>query len=429
MLRKLTLISTLCLLTHPAFATEADFEKRMARGVAALETGDTTRAREEFSEAVREHPNDPEAALYLAIALGRANDPDAESALKAALRLEPGNPRTNLELGVYYYHLKMYDESGDYFENLLALQPEPDMKTAAEAYLANIRSRSGGKRWGITLAAGMQYDSNVPLAANKAQLPANNDRMGDWRGLINLGLSGIVYRDSSQELGANYSLYQTAHLHLSDFNLTQNLLDISYKKRFSPLLTAKVSAGVEAMQLGGEKFVNNYTISPAILIALDDRSSIGLDYRVRAADFKNSATYPTNSERDGTTVTINLNYRRQLSDSLNLRTGYTFDRDMTHTAAWGSDTHSASIGLGATLPYSLLLDVSCDMAGRRYDYPLAPATAIRADATIATGASLTWQTAEQYSITMGYHFTHNNSNIAGYDYDRNITSLMFQGRY
>jgi len=43
--------------------------------------------RDRWRAAVNEHPTDPEAALYLAIALNRADDPAAESALKTAQNL------------------------------------------------------------------------------------------------------------------------------------------------------------------------------------------------------------------------------------------------------------------------------------------------------------------------------------------------------
>ena len=429
MLRKLTLLCTFCLMTHPAFATEADFEKRMARGVTALDAGDAARAQEEFRAAVKEHPADPEAALYLAIALNRANDPAAESALKSALRLEPGNPRINLELGTYYYNHGIYDESGDYFENLLALKPDAEMKTAAEAYLTNIRGQSSGKRWGATLMGGMQYDSNVPLAADPTLLPTGSDRMGDWKGVINFGLNGTAYHDSHQELTGSYSLYQTLHLHLTDFDLTQNTFDVAYKRRITPLLSAKLSSGFESIQLGGKQFVNDYSITPGALVSLDDGIVIGLDYRFRESFFKDSVTYPTNTDRNGVIHSILLSYRQPLSETINLRVGYSFDRELTRVSAWSSFVHSGSAGLTISLPHALMLDVSAEASGRNYDEILTGATELRSDTTLTGGASLIWQASQYLGLSLGHQYTSNTSNVSGYEYTRGITSIMLQGRY
>jgi tetratricopeptide (TPR) repeat protein len=429
MLRKLILLCILCLAALPAFASEADFEKRMARGVAALDAGNPALAQDEFRAAQTQHPDDPETALYLAIALNRAGDPAAESALKTALRLDPANPRINFELGTFYYTQKMYDEAGDYFENLLGQKPEADMKTAAEGYLATIRSRSGDKRWGATVTGGVQYDSNVPLAADNTQLPSGISSRGDMRGVINLGLTGVALRDSQQELTGAYSLYQTVHLKLGDFNLTQNLLSATYTRILSPLLTAKASAEFESILMGGTQFVNDFSLTPGLFASFAQGMTSGIEYRLRDSFFKNSGTYPTNTDRDGLSHSVILSHRQRLTETMNLRLGYTFDRDSTTVAAWSSNAHRGNAGVAITLPYALLLDASVDTANRKYDEIQTGATAIRSDTTFTGAASLTWQAGEHLGVSVGYHYTTNNSNISGYDYNRGITSLMVQGRY
>jgi hypothetical protein len=401
----------------------------MARGAAALEAGDPVRAQTEYREAVKEHPNDPEAALYLAIALNRTDDPAAESALKTALRLEPGNPRINLELGTFFYNRRMYEESGDYFENLLALNTDLEMKAAAEGYLANIRSQSSGKRWGVSLMGGMQYDTNVPLAADPTQLPVGTSRMGDWKGIVNFGLNGVAFRDSHQELTGSYSFYQTLHLHLNEFNLTQNTIDVTYKRRLTPLLSAKLSADLESIQLGGKQFLNDYSITPGVLVTLHDGIIIGLDYRFRDSYFKDSDTYPTSTDRDGVTHSVILSYHHPLSETLNLRAGYTFDRALTKLTAWSSIAHTGSAGVTISLPHALTLDVSMEAVATDYDEILIGATDIRSDTTLTGAAALIWQASEHLGLSLGYQYTNNRSNISGYGYNRGITSIMLQGRY
>lgn len=429
MLRKLILLAALCSISVPAFATEADFQKSMARGVVALESGDAATAQDEFRSALKEHPTDPEATLYLAISLNRANDPDAESALKNALRLDPANPRINLELGSYYYNRKMFEEAGDYFENLLAQQPDAEMKAAADGYLAAIRKQGSGKRWGVTATGGVQYDSNVPLAADSGPLPAGVSRKGDLRGLFNISLTGVALRDTQQELTGSYSFYQTAHLRLSDFNLTQNLIDVTYKRQVSPLLSARVSGSFESILLGGKLFDNDVNITPGLFAVFREGMISGFEYRLRGSSYSNSSTYPTNSDRNGVSHAVIISHRQQLSDTLNARAGYTYERDLAKVDAWSSSAHLGSAGLAVRLPESLLLDVTLDVAARKYDEALAGVTAARSDTTVTGGASLTWQQSERFGVSLGYSYTGNSSNVSGYDYSRSITSIMVQGRY
>jgi hypothetical protein len=275
----------------------------------------------------------------------------------------------------------------------------------------------------------MQYDSNVPLAASGAQLPVGIDRRGDWRGVLNLALNGVTYRDSQQELTGSYSLYQTLHLHLSDFNLTQNLFDVSYTRRISPLLSAKASGGFESILMGGNQFVNSFTLSPSLLAAFQEGITTGLEYRFRGSEFKNSSLFPTNTERNGVSHSIILNHRQQISEAFNLRAGYTFERELTDVAAWSSRSHRGSAGLAVSLPNSFLLDFFMDATTRKYDEILTGATEVRLDTTFSGGASVTWQAAEYFGVSAGYYYTRNMSNITDYEYSRGITSVMFQGRY
>jgi hypothetical protein len=429
MFRKLILLSTLCCLSTPAFATEADFEKRMARGVTALDSDNAALALEEFRAALAEHPEDQEAHLYRAIALNRAEDPAAESALKEALRLDPGNSQINFELGTHYYKRTMYDEAGEYFEHLLARNPDPEMKTAAEAYLANIQSQRGGKRWGITLMSGVQYDSNVPLAATNVQLPVGVDRRGDTRMAFNLGLNGTAYHDNTQELSGRYSLYQTVHFNLTDFNLTQNLIDISYKKKLSPVLQAKISGGFEAIALGGDQYMDDVTVTPGVLITFKEGMTTGLDYTFRDSTFKNSTLYPANSERNGVTHVLLLSHTQRITETINLRLGYSFERELADVTAWSSTAHRGTAGFAASLTNKVLLDVAADLVGTEYDAIQTGATALRSDTTFTGSVSLTWQVFKQVGVSFGYHHTANSSNVPEYDYTRGITSILFQGRY
>jgi hypothetical protein len=420
----------LCLITTPARATQADFEKRMARGVTAIDARDFIAAQEEFRAALTEHPDDPEATLSLAIALTRATDPRAESALKAALRLDPGNPRTNLELGTYYYSRAMYDEAGDYFDAVLTQHPDQEMKAAAEEYRAAILKQSGsGKRWGISATAGLQHDSNVPLVASGGELPLGISRRSDLRSVLALNLTGVILRDSSQELSGGYSLYQTLHLHLSDFNLTQNRIDLTYKRQVHPLLSARLGGSFESILMGGTQYLSDFAITPGLFATFREGMTTGVEYRFRDSFFKNSDTFPGNTDRNGTTHSLILSHRQQLNESLTLRLGYTLERENTTVAAWSATSHHGSAGLAVTLPYALLCDMTLDADTRKYAESIDGATAVRSDNSISGGASLTWQAGEHLGASFGYHYSSNNSNISGYDYNRGITSIMVQGRY
>ncbi|MBI5049348.1 MAG: tetratricopeptide repeat protein [Nitrospirae bacterium] len=134
-----------------SYAVEAKYERHIAKGIAYIEARDYVNAAEEFRSALKEKPNDPVAVLYLGIAFSRSGDKEAETILKKALALNPQEPRTNLELGIYYFSKAVYDEAKDYFENTIEIAPNTEFSSKSEEYLKRIKERAVTKPWSINV--------------------------------------------------------------------------------------------------------------------------------------------------------------------------------------------------------------------------------------------------------------------------------------
>src|SRR4030065_584259 len=169
-----------------AYASETAYEQRIARGIANMEDKDYAGAIESFRAALKEKPDDYSATLYLGIALSRAKDKDAEVTLKKAFSINPNEPRINLELGVYYFDIKKYDEAKGYLNNAMKLSQDDELKDRAEEYLAVIGEKGIKKKWLLNISLGGQYDTNVILTADTTPLPEGISGKSDWRGIIEL---------------------------------------------------------------------------------------------------------------------------------------------------------------------------------------------------------------------------------------------------
>ena len=140
------------LLSSVSHATVATYEQHLAKGVAGVEEADYRVAVEEFRAALKEKPLDPAATLYLGIALNRSGDREAETVLKQALAMEPADPRTNIELGIYYFTYSLYGEARDYFENTIKLAPGTEFSAKAREYLTRISEGGLAKPWALNLS-------------------------------------------------------------------------------------------------------------------------------------------------------------------------------------------------------------------------------------------------------------------------------------
>ena len=96
-------------------AAQTPYEQYVSKGKASLEGKDYDAAEEAFRAALQERPDDYNVTLYLCIVLSRTGLKEGESLLKKALLMNPGDPNTNLHLGLYYLNRSIYPEAMDYF--------------------------------------------------------------------------------------------------------------------------------------------------------------------------------------------------------------------------------------------------------------------------------------------------------------------------
>lgn len=413
-----------------ASAGETAYEQAMARGVSASENGDNKAAALEFSSALGERPNDPEALLYLGIAQNRAKETEAESTLKKALSLDPANPRTNLELGILYLNRGVNAEAEDYFENTVRIAPDSAQASNAREHLRLLKSSGRDKRWELRFLTGVQYDSNVLLNAEGVPLPVGVERSGDWRGIFNLGVKYSPLRTNDFDLTASYSLYQSFHFRLDQFDINQNQVELAGKYRFNDMLAVKLGYTFEYQFIGGDSYADNNSVMASLLLT-DPASGIStsVDYRYRNTGYKNTPMFSFNHERSGDNHQAGFTSKLQFGNNVLFRAGYYFDQDLTYRDYWDYGGKKGLAGMTMRLPFSLVMDVGGEAYFKDYEALYPGAGAQRKDTSWTGSLVASRFFGEMFSLTAGIYYNRNESNIAAFDYVRTITSLLAQVRF
>lgn len=418
-----------CCMAVPAFATDADFEKAMARGVAGIESGEYAAAADEFRQALAQHPDDPQATLYLGIALNRSKDAAAEETLKRALRHDPASARTNLELGTLYLQRGIYEEARDFFRETLNLGAEGEIADAARRGLELIESPKSDKRWGVRLMGGGQFDDNVVLNPDGSPLPTGIARKSDWRGIISLGVNFIPVKTERFELSAGYGAYQSLHTRLTQFDLTQNQLDLAARLRLGGALTAGLAYGLEYLQVGGHDFAVNHSISPSLTYSPRDGLATQLSYRYRDTAYKDQPMFAANHDRSGETHLAALQQKIPLGDSVVIRAGYSYERELTARSYWDQYGSRLLAGVTAQLPLELVGDASAEFVTRTYGGVYPGTGQVRRDEAWSASLVMSRPIGKNFSLTAGYYHTGNDSNLSVFTYTRSITSILAHVRF
>lgn len=429
-MRALTMAVLICVvLSAAAYPADVPASGEVAVGIALIRGGDFRKAVRFLREAVDKAPGDLEANFYLGVALNRLSEKEAETVLKKALMQTPENPYVNFELGLFYFGKEIDAEAGDYFENVLALAPDGEYAAQAREYLKRIEEKGREKRWEINILSGLQYDSNV-IVIGDGPLPAGISRKEDWNGLISLRGSYSLIKDADMELTAGYSLYQTLHASLVDFDVTQNLLDLSLLYGVAPNLKLKAAYSFEYMFLGGNHYDYAHTVSPSLLLDFEEWGSTAVDYRYRTTSYENFGELTTNTDRNGDNHFIGITHTLLLGKSYPLWGGYSHDEDLTRVAFWDYSGNRVAAGFRASLPFNAAVDLSGEYYRKIYaaEDPSFPGV-IRDDSQYTLTATFVKPLTPTFSLLAMEQYSRNVSNIASFDYVRAVTSLFINARF
>lgn len=410
-----------------AHASEAAYEQHIAKGIANIEAGRYTGAAEEFMVALKEKPGDYAATLYLGIAFSRSGDKEAETTLKKALSMNPEDPRVNLELGIYYYGRAVYDEADDYFENTVKLAPGTEFSLKAEGYLSRIKA--GAKRLTLMVLGGLQYDSNVILNPTDSPLPEGISGESDWKAVLQLNGRYNITSGGKGEASIGYTLYQSLHEKLSDYNITQHLIELKAGYSLSSAINLNVSYTFEHINVGGRGYDDAHSITPSIIISEGGNFYTAIEYRYRDSHFKDSVFFEGNSERTGTNNMIGITQNIPLSAIVTARAGYAHDEDSTRKDYWDYRGEKALAGLRFSIFGNVLTNLYGEYYNKKYKGTDPSSGERREDKTYTATISATKPLSERYGITVGQLYMRNKSNITSYDYSRAITSVFLTARF
>jgi hypothetical protein len=405
--------------------TQASYELAITKAAEKIDRGDYQGAIYDLEELLRIKPDDENATLYLAIAMSRSDNIQAEHMLKKALAINPQNPRTNLETGIYYYNRAFFSEAADFFETTIQLAPDTALSTSAREYLNNIKQGDSKKRWSLYFSLGGQYDSNVVLDSDDVSLPEGISDKSDWRAIIFLSGRYSILSSDTYPTSVGYSFYQSLHADLDDFNVTDHLFDLKTAIRLSPIFTLNALYAFEHISAGGDTYNYTHLLSPSLTISEPRGFSTEIRYEFRDNHFKDSDLFEDNSDRTGSNNLIGIIQNIPLGPVIRAELGYSFDLDSTREDYWDYSGHKGTLEVLFSLPYDVYLTLYGEYYSKDYDDEYPDTNKKRDDDFSVISLSATKIFSETYSLTIGQYFSNNDSNISEFEYDRAISTLLF----
>jgi Flp pilus assembly protein TadD len=370
--------------------------------------------------------------------------------LQRALELDP-----ELALSAQYYQgltlfaLERDQEARDAFEAAVAAAPESSISRNAQRYLDAIARRVRERRLvQVQAAVGYQFDDNVVLESNDDAFAISGEEDGRMVFLLRGQL--LPLRTPRWRLGAEYTLYQSLHFRLNDFDIQSHTAGL-----FANLQLHRVTLGLAAnyniTYLDSTLFVNYDRFSEAVTV--EPRATIRQTealFAVVSAQYRRSNFFdisPENADpdvrdRDGWSVRpgfdqyVLFNKRQSY-----VRLSYYYEGSRNEGSDWEFDGHEVGVGLYQPLWAGLALDAAWRFTHRNYLHvnsfdagvlgELEPGidSRERRDNRFFGSLALSLPVGQYLALSFGVELIRNLSNIDFFDYSRNIWSLTLSGRW
>lgn len=422
------LILHLVMTVSPSFAQEhpnKDYETAVAKGTLQIETGEYGEAIASFKKALKIKTADKAATQSLGIVYSRSGDfTAARSVLQKALEINKTDFRTRYELGIASYKLGDSERAKNLFAEVADGGADEQLMVAAKRYLDLLSSADAGlKGWAFTLdvLAGLQYDSNVMLEPSDAA--ALDGKKADWRAIAQVNAAYPLIKRDGAAAEAGYRFYQSVHNSIHGFNVQQHNLGLGAKIDAADDVQADLNYQYSYSLVGSDRYSGIHQIKPSVSLNLSPYQTAELAYTYESKKFFDTSDFIGNTDRNGYNNAVGLNYRHEFGKDLGVSAGYAHDKDSTSASYWSYTGHKGSAGAHATFSgFTLVAGLS--YYARNYGYTFPGFADRRSDRVQEYSLSIARQITGHVSIDLSALAVKNRSNLAPYDYTRNIGGIF-----
>ncbi len=421
-------------------ALELDPKNRKARyelGMAHFLMEDYPEALAWFKGARKDDPSNALVHLYLGATYQRmGRHKSSVRYLQRAKELDPKMAQiSEFYLAMAYLGLGRNEKAAEALRRCIDLDPASELAVRAREYVGKVPERERPeRRWSISGTLSFQYDDNVVLKPEGLTTAELITRESDYRGV---GFLWATYRFPLGEHllgGVRYSLYQSVHTRLHDYDVTNNAPAIygGYQGEVAGF-PYKVQADYEYQHTLLDN--TRYLARHSGIFGLDFSEApfllTNLTYRGQKKHFYNQEeALGTADDRSGFNHMAGLTQYLFFSEKTRgIHGGYFFDRDDTEGNNWDYKGHLASAGFYTPLVYGVRLRVKGEYYRQNFDHTHTTFLEKRKDREWTGYASLDRDFGKYLNLSAYYVHQDHYSNLDVYKYDRNIYFVSITGRF
>jgi tetratricopeptide (TPR) repeat protein len=364
------------------------------------------------------------------IALKEEKYRKAVSAFQQAKRLDSSlNQAADFQIAMARVKDQRMIEARDILRTITAKDPNSELAAVAKEYEKTIgKALEEYRAWRFTVGLGFQYDTNVVLkpSGNVQAVTVTNDNDGSVTNTFRIDYSPLLR--GSWFFNGQYSFNSNTYFSIRNYNMMIQSLSLNpgYNFTFGSL---SLPMNYSHIWLKESPYQSLASAKPTLTFLSFAKliHQISLGYAKRVMQ---QAPLDPNEERSADIYSGTLNTFYPYAEGRGLISfKYEITKDLTDGRNWSNLGNRFTLGLLYPLSKKFSLIFSGDLNLQEYDQSHSVYAVRRSDKLYAASAALVWQILPQMTINLQQSFTKADSNIALYDYVRNLTSLECEYRF
>lgn len=353
------------------------------------------------------------------------------------------------QIGLAYLNEGWLEEAEARFNDVISRDPNSDMAVFARNYLDKIPAK---KREQIPLryylGLHFQYDDNVVLRPDDNTAAENISDQEDFLEVVTAGLEYFPQMKGPAGIEAHYSFYYSRHHDLESYDVHSHSFFLVPNYRIDNDSKVSLAVGYGYMLVDDDKYLASGSISPTYTLLVNKSHTLQTYFSYQRKEFLVS---PSNSDedRDADEYSLNFNWvyffaqdvgslipfkeKFDLS-SFSQNKGYfnfhyKLSKEDTDGINWDYVGSKLTLTTLVPLHEKVKLSVSGDADYRNFKNAHTVFNDERRDISYGLSTLLFYRFIKNADVQFLYAYRSYDSNIALYDYERNLFSIGVELRY
>lgn len=335
-------------------------------------------------------------------------------------------------IGVSLYRVQKYSQAKPYFKSVEESIPDTKKGESSKAFISAIDRRAKStKPWSLFADLSWQYDDNVTLKPSESVTGVKISGRGDWKGVFYLGGTyRFINTDNFQATG-RYSFYQSVHRELREYNITGNQLGMNFSYRIAEPLKFNLMYSFNYYELDEARYLESHSVLPSLTWVQSDKAMLQVYFRFQDKDYlQDDRDVPF--DRDAVNYNWGLSqYFFFMKNNAYLKLYYAQDKDNARGSDWDYNGQQVGSSIRIPLPLNIAFDGDFGYTRRIFEHinSISIINKRRRDKEYDWSVEFTKPLNEYVSISFKFNRIVGDSNVALYNYDREITSFNLKANF